>query len=182
MDVDHVRPHIQLNSWFFLLSFHRASNVIDTFLIKNVSLRVARLSKIVAIGPCQWTHTLQTKNNFWQEHIIQCIQRYAAFFISIILTATAVLVDWLFTQVNEPYHTSILTDKGWIMELLSGHPNWIQCELGVSHDIFAALISELWGMEHVNSKYVSLEEQLGIFLYMSMTGLTIRNVGEQFQR
>ena len=74
---------------------------------------------------------------------MQCIQRYAALFISIILTATAVLVDSLFTRVREPYHTSILTGKGWIMELLSSHPNRIWCELGVSHDIFATLISEL---------------------------------------
>jgi hypothetical protein len=113
---------------------------------------------------------------------MQCIQRYAALFISIIITATAVLVDSLFTRVKEPYHTSILTGEGWIIELLSGHPNCIRCELGVSHDVFAALISELRGMGHVNSKYVSLEEQLGIFLYMSVTGLTIRHVGERFQR
>jgi len=74
---------------------------------------------------------------------MQHIQRYAALFISIILAATAVLVNSLFTQVKEPYHTSILTGEGWIMELLSGHPNQIRCELGVSHDVFVALISEL---------------------------------------
>ena len=72
---------------------------------------------------------------------MQRIQRYAALFISIILTATAVLVDSMF--IREPYHTSILTGEGWVMELLSGHPNHIHCELGVSHDIFVALILEL---------------------------------------
>ena len=111
---------------------------------------------------------------------MQRIQRYAALFISIILTATAVLVDSLF--IREPYHTSILTGEGWVMELLSGHRNRIRCELGVSHDVFAALISELRDMGHGNSKYVSLEEQLSIFLYMCVTGLTIRHVGERFQR
>jgi hypothetical protein len=111
---------------------------------------------------------------------MQRIQRYAALFISIILTATAVLVDLLF--IREPYHTSILTGEGWVMELLSGHRNRIRCELGVSHDVFAALISELRDMGHGNSKYVSLEEQLSIFLYMCVTGLTIRHVGERFQR
>ena len=95
---------------------------------------------------------------------MQCIQRYAALFISIILTITAVLVDSMF--IREPYHTSIPIGKGWVMELLSSHPNCICCELGVSHDIFVALISELQDMGHVNSKYVSLEEQLGIFLYV----------------
>jgi hypothetical protein len=111
---------------------------------------------------------------------MQRIQRYAALFISIILTATAVLVDSMF--IREPYHTSILTGEGWVMELLSGHPNRIHCELGVSHDVFAALILELRDMGHGNSKYVSLEEQLSIFLYMCVTGLTIRHVGERFQR
>src|ERR1700685_4725243 len=102
---------------------------------------------------------------------MQHIQRYAALFISIILTATAVLVDSLF--IREPYHTSILTGEGWVMEVLSGHRNRIRCELGVSHDVFAALILELRDMGHGNSKYVSLEEQLSIFLYMCVTGLTI---------
>ncbi|KIM78659.1 hypothetical protein PILCRDRAFT_51413, partial [Piloderma croceum F 1598] len=53
-----------------------------------------------------------------------------------------------------------------LMELLAGNPDWIRCELGVSHNVFAALISELWEMGYGNSKYVSLEEQLAIFLYM----------------
>jgi hypothetical protein len=53
------------------------------------------------------------------------------------------------------------------MELLSGYPNHICCELGVSHDIFAALISDLQDMGHTNSKYMSLEEQLqAIFFSM----------------
>jgi hypothetical protein len=67
------------------------------------------------------------------------------------------------------------------MELLSRHPNHIQSELGVSHDVFTALISKLQDMGHVNSKYVSLEEHISIFLYMSVMGLTMRHVGERFQ-
>jgi hypothetical protein len=68
------------------------------------------------------------------------------------------------------------------MELLEGHHNRIRCELGVSRDVFLELIEELRRLGHGNSKYVSLEEQLAIFLYMSVTGLTIRHVGERFQR
>ncbi|KIO00268.1 hypothetical protein M404DRAFT_153038 [Pisolithus tinctorius Marx 270] len=37
-------------------------------------------------------------------------------------------------------------------------------------------------MGHGNSRFVSLEEQLAIFLYTSITGLSIRHVGEHFQR
>ena len=125
------------------------------------------------------THIADEERHAARTHM-EHIQRYAALFISIILTATAVLVDSLF--IREPYHTSILTGEGWVMELLSGHRNRIRCELEVSHDVFAALILELRDMGHGNLKYVSLEEQLSIFLYMCVTGLTIRHVGERFQR
>jgi hypothetical protein len=125
------------------------------------------------------THIADEEQRAARTHM-QRIQRYATLFISIILTATAVLVDLLF--IREPYHTSILTGEGWVMELLSGHLNHICWELGVSHDVFAALILELQNMGHDNSKYVSLEEQLSIFLYMCVTGVTIRHTGERFQR
>jgi len=113
-----------------------------------------------------------------------CIRRrlhqFAILFLSIILTATAAVLESF--ENREPYHTSILTGEGWVMELLAGHPDRIRCELGVSHDVFAALILELREMGHGNSKYVSLEEQLAIFLYAIVTGLTIRHLGERFQR
>ena len=92
---------------------------------------------------------------------MQCIQRYAALFISIILTITAVLVDSMF--IREPYHTSIPIGKGWVMELLSGHPNCICCELGVSHDIFVALISELQDMGMVIQNMYPLKNSFPFF-------------------
>ncbi|KAJ8579202.1 hypothetical protein M405DRAFT_754802 [Rhizopogon salebrosus TDB-379] len=48
--------------------------------------------------------------------------------------------------------------------------------------VFVELISELRTIGHSDSKFVSLEEQLAIFLYTSVTGLSIRHVGERFQR
>jgi hypothetical protein len=54
--------------------------------------------------------------------------------------------------------------------------------LGVSKHVFHQLIHELQSMGHTRSRYVSLEEQLAIFLYTSVTGLTVRHVGERFQR
>ena len=97
-------------------------------------------------------------------------------FMSIILTATASPLTSMYTQ--EPYHTSILTGEGWVMELLAGHPERIHCELGVTVQVFEAMIRELWDMGYENSKHVSLEEQLAIFLYACVTGLTIRHLGE----
>ena len=48
--------------------------------------------------------------------------------------------------------------------------------------MFLALIGVLQELGYGHSKYVTLEEQLTIFLYMSVTGLTIQHVGEHFQR
>ena len=109
------------------------------------------------------------------------LRQFTVLVTSIILAATASLLT-PFHQEPEPYHTSILTGEGWVLELLSGHPERIRCELGVSQDVFVKLISELHKMGHTSSKFVSLEEQLAIFLYCCVTGLTIRHVGERFQR
>ena len=81
----------------------------------------------------------------------------------------------------KPYHTSILSGEMWVQELLDGHPDRILCELGVQKEIFEALICTLRAIGTTDSKHVSLEEQLAIFLYMYMTGLTICHTGEQFQ-
>ena len=84
--------------------------------------------------------------------------------------------------MKEPYHTSILSGYAWVQELLNGHPERIRTELGVHKEVFYSLIEELQSMGHGDTKYVTLEEQLAIFLYMSVTGLTIRHVAERFQR
>ena len=103
--------------------------------------------------------------------------------LSIILGACTSLLQIQSAHcTREPYHTSILTGEGWVIELLTVHPKHIRCELGVSSEVFILLINELRGMGYNNLKYTSLEEQLAIFLYMSVTGLTIRHVGERFQQ
>jgi hypothetical protein len=81
-------------------------------------------------------------------------------------------------HMKEPYHTSILSGYAWVQELLHGHPEQIRTELGVHKEVFYALIRELQSMGHGNSKYVTLEEQLAIFLHTSVTGLSIHHIGE----
>ena len=81
----------------------------------------------------------------------------------------------------EPYHTSIFSGEMWVQELLNGHPDHILCELGVQKEVFKELICTLHNIGTMDSKHISLEEQLAIFLYISVTGLTIRHTGEQFQ-
>ncbi|KAF8587321.1 hypothetical protein K439DRAFT_1338572, partial [Ramaria rubella] len=81
-----------------------------------------------------------------------------------------------------PYHTSIISGWGWVNELLHGHPDRIHSELGVCKHIFYALVDSLecQGLS-VSHQGVMVEEQLAIFLYMSVTGLSVRHVGERFQ-
>jgi len=117
-----------------------------------------------------------------QRLAMRRLYKYVTLFINIILTALTGILQDESTRMREPYHTSALTGKAWVMELVAGHPNCIRCELGVSREVFMELVQELRQLGHRNSKYVSLEEQLAIFLYMSVTGLTIRHVGEHFQR
>jgi hypothetical protein len=83
---------------------------------------------------------------------------------------------------KQGYHTSALTGQAWVLELLNGHPDRIQCELGVRLHVFNNLKKTLEEQGHQDSKDVTLEEQLSIFLYTCVTGLTSRHVGERFQR
>jgi hypothetical protein len=74
--------------------------------------------------------------------------------------------------MKEPYHTSILSGYAWLQELLHGHPEHIYTELGVHKEVFHALIRKLQSMGHGDTRYVTLEEQLAIFLYTSVTSLS----------
>ena len=73
----------------------------------------------------------------------------------------------------KPYHTSILLGQMWVDELLNGHLDHIHCKLGLQKGAFHEPLHALHCFGAADSKYVSLEEQLSIFLYMSVTGLTI---------
>ena len=111
-------------------------------------------------------------------------RRVIAFIMLLINIVTHCTVLLLFEARSnpQPYHTSILTGAGWLVELLLGHPDRIRCELGVRKHVFEELVNELHSMGYGNNRFVCLEEQLGIFLYSCVTGLTVRHVGERFQR
>jgi hypothetical protein len=107
--------------------------------------------------------------------------KYMALVISIVVAATHSLLQSIYPKDPELYHTSALSGQDWVIELLTGHPECIRCELGMHANAFVELITELHTMGHSDSKFVSLKEQLAIFLYTSMTGLSIRHVAERFQ-
>jgi hypothetical protein len=84
---------------------------------------------------------------------------------------------------KQEYHTSALSGQAWVDELIVGHPDRIKTELGMRLHVYLALLAKLRTVSGLHdSKHVSLEEQVAIFLYTCVTGLSIRHVGERFQR
>jgi hypothetical protein len=90
---------------------------------------------------------------------------------------------FLSTTIPIPFHTSILTGKAWVLELLNGHPERMQISLGVSIEVFQLLVDAL--IQHCRfaplRNGIFVEEQLAIFLYTAVTGLSSRQAGERFQ-
>jgi hypothetical protein len=111
-----------------------------------------------------------------QLHVIQA----AGIFVHTLISGAIAFSEPLYAKIA--YHTSILTGEGWVLELLNGHPEWMHTELGVCVPVFRKLVLELQEAGMGPSKHVSLEEQVAIFLYASVTGLSIRHLGERFQR
>lgn len=103
----------------------------------------------------------------------------AQVFVTVIAAAAQAYAGPLFDRT--PYHTSILTGEAWVQELIHGHPDRIKTELGMRLHVFIAFVSELRACGLADSRHVTLEEQVSIFLYTSVTGLSIRHVGERFQ-
>jgi hypothetical protein len=83
---------------------------------------------------------------------------------------------------KQDYHTSALSGRAWVQELIIGHPDRIKSELGMRVHVYLALVAQLRVLCGLNdSKHITLEEQVAILLYTCVTGLSIRHVGERFQ-
>ena len=96
----------------------------------------------------------------------QRILRHLALLLNIIVIAVASIVHTAFEPPPhsdpELYHTSTLSGEGWLLELLTGHPEHIRNELGMYAETFNHLVSHLRAYGHVDSKSVSLEEQVAV--------------------
>lgn len=98
------------------------------------------------------------------------------------LTYNAMMDCFALLYLRTPYHTSALSGADWVHELLAGHPKCIRNELGVDQGTFLVLIEIMKQTSLQSSRHVSVEEQLSIFLYTVVTGMTCTYVGEHFQR
>ena len=83
---------------------------------------------------------------------------------------------------RQPYHTSVLTGCMWVHELLHGNPRRIKDQLGMEKHVFRQLVRKLFTLTNAShTRHVDLEEQVVIFLYIIVTNLSNRKVGEHFQ-
>ena len=110
------------------------------------------------------------------DHLIDI----AAIFVGLVMEHTVSYASTIYDKI--PYHTSALTGEMWVLELINGHPERIRNELGVHKHVFLGLCNDLRRYGHQNSKHVMFEEQLAMFLYTCVTGLSIQHVSERFQR
>jgi hypothetical protein len=77
---------------------------------------------------------------------------------------------------------SKLTGQAWLEELLSGHPKRFYASMGMNKHVFRALLRELIKVGLHDTRHVSSEEQLAIFLFLAVTGVAQRHLEERFQR
>lgn len=119
--------------------------------------------------------------SFAESRRVQLISA-ASYLISIVGLVTQLYSAPLYWK--QPYHTSILTGQGWVNELIHGHPDRIWNELGMRLHVYLFFVHELRTICGLTDsrRGVSVEEQAAIFLYMCVTGLSVRHVAERFQR
>src|SRR6267154_4851252 len=99
-------------------------------------------------------------------HAEDLCRRQLAFIISCIATQAVYLYHLLFQSSNPrvPYHTLVLSGEAWVYELITGHPDRIRNNLGVSLQVFEVLVQILQqNGVHRSHNGISVEEQLGIF-------------------
>jgi hypothetical protein len=82
--------------------------------------------------------------------------------------------------LKEDMHTSALSGRAWLNELLVGHPDHIYIALGMRHHVFLALVFQIRALGYVEAQQarIELDESLAIFLYTCVTGLAIDHVAE----
>ena len=129
-----------------------------------------------------WDQPSEDESNEEEMREIQQCQLALLSSATAIFAACQAVVE-LLTPINRtPYHTSALSGEQWVQELLSGHPRRICTELGVYRQTFLALVQTLHDIGIRSLRHVTIKEQVGIFLYTVVTGLSSAHVGECFQQ
>lgn len=119
-----------------------------------------------------------------QLQAISASQKYKKRALLLASLAGALVVQSLVPHiVKTPMYNSCRTGKQYIQELLAGHPLRFYDEMGMTKHVFQKLKRELVTYSNFkDTKYVTMDEQLGIFLRFCRTGMGTRKVREEFQR
>jgi DDE superfamily endonuclease len=106
--------------------------------------------------------------------------------ISLLAGALSAAAAGLYFEMNflkTPQHTSLLRGRAWMDELLSGHPDRMKNNLGISQEGFVYLEQLLIEKGRLqSSRFMDSTERLGIFLYAVVSDLSMRKLAERFQR
>jgi hypothetical protein len=94
------------------------------------------------------------------------IQFYAIAGIIIVVSIRECILLYASHFVKVPQHTSILSGQDWINELIAGHDSQFYNKMGMHKHVFWSLLSVLQKDASLgNTRHVSCEEQLAIFLH-----------------
>jgi hypothetical protein len=88
------------------------------------------------------------------------------------------------TLFSESYHNSMLTGEAYIQELLtSSNPHWLEDILGVPRTVFLKMLEILSDVtKFQDTREVSMEEQLAIFLYFGQTNVDYCHIADRFNQ
>jgi hypothetical protein len=96
-----------------------------------------------------------------------------------------IVEEWLGSSSSHertPIHTSIIIGKKHVEELVEGHKVRARREFRMEKEIFGKLVEVLHDSNLLaNSRKVSVEEQLAMFLFCLSTNASYRSVQERFQ-
>jgi hypothetical protein len=101
----------------------------------------------------------------------------------VLLAGAAAAAAFASRYDKTPQHTSALTGQDWVNELLSGHSGRFYNQFGMHRHVFCKLLETLRSLTGFDdTRYVSAEEQLMIFLHFARQAKSNRALMERFQR
>lgn len=101
-------------------------------------------------------------------------------FAAVCAAALTILANTL--DSRHPFSTSALGGHLWVSELLHGNHRRMRNTLGISPCVFQKLVAALELHAAIaDSKYISTEVQVAMFLYTCHMATSTHDVGEQFQ-
>jgi hypothetical protein len=83
---------------------------------------------------------------------------------------------------KQPCRNSVLTGHDYVLEIMNGNPSRCYDQLRMDKSVFLSLCNVLREKELLkNSRYITVEEQVAMFLYVISHNERHRVVGERFQ-